>query len=314
MLVKPFQASNYKIALQSLQKRLNIRHEKAIKIEEELYLQEAGENGEKHLLTILTESQLPKNTFILHNVAIESIIPIQIDIMLISPSWVLIVEVKNLNGELTFLANPSQLICVKEEKKLIYRSPEAQIDQYIFGLAKFFEQHQMKIPIYGAIVLPYANAIIDKPPSKYPLLMGRGIINHIWTLPKKEAIPFNQVVELMLNHSKEPSWNYFPLSRYFGIDPMEILRGVECPNCGAIPMKRLKRTWYCEKCNTRDMRAHEKTLKEYYMLINKSISPKEAMNFLLLRNRYEATRILKAFCKKHTGHTRQSRYELSLEK
>lgn len=187
MLIKPFQTSTYKIALESLRKRLSPRHEKILKIEEELSLQEAGENGEKHVLTILTENQLPKNTFILHNVTIDSIINIQIDIMLISPGWCLILEVKNLNGELTFMNNPPQLICVKEDRKLIYRSPEAQIDQYLFGLTRFFEQHQLKMPMYGAIVLPYANAIIDKPPSKYPLLMGRGIINHIWTLPKKTS-------------------------------------------------------------------------------------------------------------------------------
>ncbi|WP_339289182.1 nuclease-related domain-containing protein [Ureibacillus sp. FSL K6-0786] len=195
MLLKPYKTSDYKIALESLLKRLNPGHEKAFKIEEELSLQEAGENGEKHLLTILTENQLPKNTYILHNISIKSIITIQIDIILISPSWCLILEVKNLNGELTFTNNPPQLICVKEDKKLSYRSPEAQIDQYILGLTTFLEQHQIKVPIYGAIVLPYNNAIIDKPPSKYPLFMGRGIIQYIWSLPKKEVIPSKQVGE-----------------------------------------------------------------------------------------------------------------------
>lgn len=313
MLIKPFQTSNYKIALESLRKRLSPRHEKILKIEEELSLQEAGENGEKHVLTILTENQLPKNTFILHNVTIGSIINIQIDIMLISPGWCLILEVKNLNGELTFMNNPPQLICVKEDRKLIYRSPEAQIDQYLFGLTRFFEQHQLKMPMYGAIVLPYANAIIDKPPSKYPLLMGRGIINHIWTLPKKDIIPSKQVAELMIRHTKEPSWNHFPLTEYYNIDSQDILRGVECPNCGAIPMKRLKRTWLCEKCNKMDMHAHVKALREYYMLIDKTISTKEAMDFLILRNRFEATRILKANSKERTGNTRNSRYDLALE-
>ncbi|TQE90924.1 hypothetical protein [Ureibacillus terrenus] len=77
MLLKEFQTTHYKIALESLNKRLNPRHEKALKIEEELSLQEAGEIGEKQLLTILTESQLPKNTFILHNVNLQSIFNIK---------------------------------------------------------------------------------------------------------------------------------------------------------------------------------------------------------------------------------------------
>lgn len=312
MLLKPYKTSDYKIALESLLKRLNPGHEKAFKIEEELSLQEAGENGEKHLLTILTENQLPKNTYILHNISIKSIITIQIDIILISPSWCLILEVKNLNGELTFTNNPPQLICVKEDKKLSYRSPEAQIDQYILALTTFLEQHQIKVPIYGAIVLPYNNAIIDKPPSKYPLFMGRGIIQYIWSLPKKEVIPSKQVGELLIQYSKERIWDHFPLTQYYSINPQEIRTGVECPNCGTIPMKRLKRTWHCEKCNTRSMYAHEKALRDYYMLINKTISPSEAMNYLRLRNRFEATRILKANSKSRTGNTTACKYELSI--
>ncbi|MED3764583.1 nuclease-related domain-containing protein [Ureibacillus terrenus] len=313
MLLKEFQTTHYKIALESLNKRLNPRHEKALKIEEELSLQEAGEIGEKQLLTILTESQLPKNTFILHNVNLQSIFNIQIDVMVISHGWCLILEVKNLTGELIFNNNPPQLICIKEENKIAYRSPESQLDQYLFGLSKFFEQHQLKVPIHGAISLPFTNAIIKTPPSKYPLLLGRAVINHIWSLPKKDIIPSKQVADLVLQHNAAPSWNQFPLSRYYGIDPADIQRGVECPHCGAIPMKRLKRTWFCEKCKKRHMHAHVKALKDYYMLIDKYISPKEAMHYLRLRNRYEAKRILKANSKSRIGNTSRCKYELSLQ-
>lgn len=275
-------------------------------------MQKAGEFGENHLLTILLENKLPENTFILHNVTLQSTINVQIDILLISPSWCLILEVKNLTGELTFTTKPPQLICEKDEQRFAYRSPESQIKQYMFGLKAFLENHHFQVPIFGAIALPFSNAIIKTPPQNTPLIIGREIINYIWSLPKKEMINPKQLGKLIIKQSKGNVWNKFPLTKYYEINPSSITPGVECPNCGTIPMKRISRTWLCESCQKRDMQAHQQALKEYYMLINNHISPREAVQFLRLRNRYEAQRILKANSIRSTGATTALRYELKL--
>lgn len=313
LILKNFTSHDYTIALESLVHRLNPKHEKALKIQEDLNMQEAGEFGEKHLLTILTENKLPENTFIFHNVILKSIIDVQIDLLLLSPYWCLILEVKNLTGELTFTSKPPQLICEKENKKITYRSPASQLNQYIFGLKAFLENYQYQVPIYGAVVLPFNNAIIKNLPDDIPLLIGREIINYIWSLPKNKTINSKILGELLIKNCQRNSWSKFPLAQYYGINPSDIKQGVACPHCGTIPMKRLKRTWYCENCQKSDMYAHKRALKEYYMLINQHISPREAMEFLKLRNRYEARRILQANSIGIEGITSSLKYELSLE-
>lgn len=311
MIVKPFDSYAYTKSLNSFTRRISPSHEKIDKIMEELSLQEAGEFGEKYILNILSEHHLPEQPYIFHNVNLYCITRMQIDCLLISPSWCLVIEIKNLIGELTFLSDPLQLICEKDGQRIAYRSPEAQLNQYIFGLREFFNRHQIQMPIFGVILLPFTNAIIIKPPSKYPLVIGKGIINHIWNLPRKSVVNPQKVVEVLME-SMIDEWNYFPLTKHFRVHPADLKNGVECPNCGHIPMKRLQRTWACEACGHHDMNAHVQALKDYYMLIDKTISPKEAIEFLQLRNRYEAKRILKANSIRSFGATSSRKYELTL--
>lgn len=312
MIVKKFESYHYTNGLTSLIKRLPPSHEKIEKILEELSIQEAGEFGERHILNILKEHQLPESTYIFHNVNLHCVTKIQIDCLLISPSWCLVLEIKNLNGELTFHPDPPQLICEKEGEKIAYRSPESQLNQYIFGLREFFNLHQIPLPIYGVILFPFTNSIILKPPTKFPLVIGRAIINHIWSLPKKKIVNPEKVARILMEQMTDEGWSYFPLTKHFHLHPKELKHGVECPKCGHIPMKRVLRTWVCEVCGHHDMRAHVQALKDYYMLIDRNISPKEAHHYLQLRNRYEATRILKANSLRSTGQTTSRKYELSL--
>lgn len=314
VILKGFEPSNLTLGLTALKKRLNQRCEKFPIIVDELNKHEAGEHGEQYLLSLFEMNRLPENTVILHNVAFTSNVQTQIDILIISPCWCLILEVKNIRGVLSFNSNPKQLIRIKEDgTEEVFGSPEVQLKQYQFGLHSLLLNKGIRMPIYCAIIFPFNNAIIKQPPEKYPLLIGREIIQYIWSLPINKNIVSPHHVGKLIMHHLEP-WEPFPLCDYYEINKEWILKGVECPYCGTIPMSRTLRTWSCPKCKKNNISAHMQALKDYYMLISKTISSKEAMNFLQLRNRFEAVRIIKANSLKRTGATNTSRFELTLNR
>lgn len=77
-------------------------------------------------------------------------------------------------------------------------------------------------------------------------------------------------------------------------------------------MTRLVRRWRCNDCGTSNNTAHTNALRDYRMLISDTISTKQAVQFLGLRNRYEAIRILNDCAIEKVGSTRNTKYKLPL--
>lgn len=311
MILKPFEPYTLTLGLIALKNRLPARHPKYQEIMDDLGKLEAGEKGEESVMSVLVANKLPENTVIMHNVSWVSNFQTQIDILILHPSWCLILEVKNIKGTLYFKSNPSQLVRLLDDgKEENLGSPETQVEQYCMGLRyKLNELKLPNVPIYRAIVFAFQNAIIKNPPSKMKTLIGREVISYIWSLPlKDELLDPKKVSKQLLKHLNPR--NPFPLCKRYGIETNHLISGVQCPICGTFPMNKTLRTWYCPKCKINSKLAHQKALNDYNMLISKSISSNEAMNFLHLRNRYEAIRILKSNSIKQIGASRSSRYEL----
>lgn len=311
MIVKPFEKPKIIKGLEALKKRLPVHHEKFTKIEDDLSMHDAGNYGEQHVLTLLAEKPLPDKTLILHNVSFTAKVDVQIDILVLTSSWCLIIEVKNIKGTLYFKSNPRQLIRINDDgTEDILGMPESQVKKYCFGLETLLQTNGIQLPIYKAIHFPFNNANIKKVPETSPLLIGYELLNFIWSLPNEEHYVNPKKVAQMLMKYQIQTDDRFPLCNHYQIDPNFIRTGVECPHCGTIPMKRLQRTWQCPTCRKNSMTAHRKALEEYYMLINPIVTSTEIMHFLKLRNRFEARRILKQNSKMKTGKTKASRYVL----
>lgn len=245
----------------------------------------------------------------MHNVCIESV---QIDFLAISKWWCLILEVKNIKGNIRFNENPRQLIRQTENNlEESFQCPESQLELIQSKLTKFLNRHNISIPIYRAIVFPFNNGTITPPKSKIPILIGRDVLNFIVSLPTTASCIDAQSVSTLLEKASTP-FHRFPLSQFYGIPLNAIQGGVECPNCRHIPMTRINRTWYCAHCDTTNRQAHKKAIQDFYMLISTEISNRECRAFLGLRNRHEASRILSQVSKNRSGFRRNSIYELKL--
>ncbi len=105
-------------------RRAPLNHPKIPYIEEDIRRQEAGYAGEKRVDTIL--ENLPKQKYhILQGLRLTNEIEyhFQIDIVMLSPTHLLTIEVKNLAGELTFDKKAGQLIQKIDNKQIGYEDP-----------------------------------------------------------------------------------------------------------------------------------------------------------------------------------------------
>ena len=79
----------------------------------------------------------------------------------------------------------------------------------------------------------------------------------------------------------------------YSISIRELIKGVFCPECSAVPMTRKTRKWwYCAKCSNQSVNAHLPALYDYKLLISHRITNREARAFLQLRSPEVAKKIL----------------------
>lgn len=313
MIVKPFEESSIVAGLRVLARRLDTTHPQYAKISLELQQAEAGDFGEQFLMKQLEKLAYSMDIKVLHNITIHKPVPMQLDIVVITPYDILILECKNIKGAIHLKSKPRQMIRTLDTgTEQIFNHPEIQLEEYVFGLREFFHSHQITVKVSGLIVFPFNNANITYEEGQFPILVMRELSHfirqHLLRQQQKPCISSTRIVQLLLQHHQV--FNPFPLCNYYKIDPQFIQKGVYCYHCEQIKMQRFKKKWYCPKCQKFDRLAHIQALKEYQMLVDDCITTTLAKHFLDVPNRHLAKRILQNHCENMTGSNNRTIYHL----
>ncbi|KQL36951.1 nuclease-related domain-containing protein [Psychrobacillus sp. FJAT-21963] len=310
MIAKKYTASQYVKTLRTLYKRLPKNHPKFLKIKNEFYQNQAGEIGEEVVMKVLEKLKLPYKFYVFHNISLYSEALFQMDIIIITPYYALIFEVKNINGEIIF--TDQQLLRKLETGEThTFENPVLQLEEYEYQLIQLFKSIGVSLPIYSAIVFAFASSYIKVAPANKVLIFRRGIKPFIRSINVGLPILTDSQLESLKNYLLKNNKDFqpFPLVNYFGIEPNSLLKGVEC-DCGYIGMKKVIRSWYCPACKTYNKNAHESTLKDYFLVFKNTITNQECQQYLLLNNKHEATKILRNPLLRNTGQSRNRKYSL----
>lgn len=297
LIIKSYSKSVHLEAMDLLVRRLPPQHPLYTKIIMEIKTTKAGDYGEELIFKELEKIQLPYKCYIFHRVMLRAERTFEIDMLLLTPYGVVVLEIKNIIGELEFNENPSQLIQTKRNGEINnYPSPVTQLNEYKFLLSKFFLKHSLSAPVIGAIVFASRNGFVKTSSNKATILYKNELHSYLRDLQGHSPTPIltNSQIDLLkkLIMKENSSFSYFPLTKHFFIDANEIIRGVACPNCGQIGMQKIKKKWYCPRCHLWDSKAHKDSLRTYFLLCNNYITNKACREFLQLNSRYEAKRIL----------------------
>lgn len=313
MILKTFEEGIMVKGLRTLLQRLDIGHPLYTKFSQELQQQEAGDFGEQHIMKQLQKLANTLEIVILHNISLHVPIPIQLDIVVITPYDVVIIESKNIRGSIQLKLKPRQLIRTLETgERHIFNHPEIQLEEYVFGLDKFFKRQQVQVDVTGVIVFPFNNAEIQYDDGQFSVLMIRELAHflrqHVMNKQSQRKIPSKKIGHLLMRHHRVYQIPSF--CTYYNIDPQAIKKGVYCRHCIQNKLVRIKKNWFCAHCKMYDKTAHHQALQDYRMLINDQINTETARHFLELPNRHITKRLLQDYCTQRKGHNNQMLYQL----
>ncbi len=305
LIVKPFAPSPLTLGLQALVARLPSTHSQYLKLQKELKNKEAGDFGEQYIMNELQKLQQLSDCHIFHNVMLPAILPMQIDILIITPSGIIILEIKNIRGTVHFKSDPRQLIRSTETGEVhTFTHPEIQLEQYMQATKHFLDAHDITMPIYGAIVFPFNNVDIHREGGGSPIIMGKELPLYIHNL-KSQKLYFatNDIVHIILSQLRHT--NPFPLCQYYHIESSVLQKGVYCENCSQFGMQKLKATWFCQKCEHQCKEAHVSALRDFYMLVGNTMTNRECRDFLKIESPHVTKRILQKLTRSGLGkHTK----------
>ncbi|WP_445487919.1 nuclease-related domain-containing protein [Niallia sp. 03133] len=319
MIVKKLEAPISIPQMEALLGRIPPFHPKIPLIKKELQLKIAGYQGEKSLA--FPFSFLPeKEYYILHDLRLfDGKNYFQIDALILSKKYALILEVKNIQGELYFDTEFKQLIRTKDGVQSALPYPFIQLKRLETQLSKWLSKY-ITIPLYSIIVISNPTSLIrtnSSDPSINKQIIHRDYIpfkvQKISNSIQQESITEQELKKVIKLLIKQNTPLDSSILKKFQIGEEEIISGVICTSCKYAPLIWIKANWHCPKCQTKNKRAFIYALKDYSYLIGKTINNQQVRDFLQIDSSALATRLMSKTHLENKGTRKDNEYYLCVK-
>ncbi|MBN3554254.1 NERD domain-containing protein [Fictibacillus nanhaiensis] len=304
--------------LESLLKRLPLLDEKREEIRNALRKCLSGYRGEQSLdyyYRYLTSNNLR----FLHGIRIlHKDYFFQIDTLIITPNFLLIIECKNIAGHLYFESPYDSMIRSLNNQREAFDNPVEQVKRQSYHLMSILNDLKCpSVPIESLVVMTNSSTITEFSPAykeaRSKVIKSSGLVPKIEVLSNKHPGTILSIKEIkrIIKHLLKQHLPEDPdVCRKFYIDPDSLLKGVFCPECDVQFLKRHQRSWYCFTCRKVYKNAHESALLDYALLISMTITNKDCKEFLNLPSTSQGYHILKSLNLPFTGNRKSRIYHL----
>ncbi|PRO65820.1 nuclease-related domain-containing protein [Alkalicoccus urumqiensis] len=284
--------------LEALLRRLPPHHPKREEVAHKLLLFQVGAAGEASLDYYL--QQLPDHLTVLRHITLPApgeAKTFQIDLLLLSPSFVFIGEVKHIAGELQFDVERGQMIRTSEEGKDVFTCPVRQSERQAYLFEKWLEKHRFpKMPVLPNVLISNRKAQITAPdhiPSIY----------HTAVLPSKAAGLAGQLTEPLLSKSQfrrltkkvtamniERPWS--DLLQRFHLSLEDILGPLQCKVCFENQWMKKRSGWKCAGCGVATGNMYVEALGDIRLLTKEPLRRRDLQRVFEGVSKRTALRIL----------------------
>ena len=294
MLVKQRENSILLAQLEALDRRLSAHHSLKEKVQTDWRMRKSGVRGEKEIefpLRFLDE----QDYLILHNLRLHDQNGLfQMDTLILCERFILILEVKIWSGTILFGENGQVTRIDAENKEEGFPNPIPQAKLQQHCLLKWINNHgQSHIPIDFFVVISFPSTIIKSISPEHPipekvvhnnqLFFRIEALDQVYTSQQVEMDQLRQLARKLVQAHVPENAN---VMEKYGIHAGELIKGVFCPECGAVSMSRKVGKWFCVKCHHQSVDAHLPALNDYKLLISNRISNRGARDFLQVGSPY----------------------------
>lgn len=295
--------------LEALIRRLFTSHPKWAEAAAEYKRRMAGYRGEKSLdfhLSMLPDTQY----LIFHGLRLlYGGFYFQIDILLLCSTFAVVLEVKNMFGEISFEKDFNQTKWKKNGAEERIKNPVLQAKLQARKLRHWLQEHNCtEVPIHYFFVNSNEKTIIKTESRNEQLIQhicnSENVLEKIEQiakyyktdkLDKKELKKIKRL--LLTNHTPDNP----DILKAFNLTPKDIPTGGQCPECNTIPMVYIKGKWCCSKCKTISKTAHIQAVKDYFLLVKPTITNAELCLFLHIDSPNVGYKILKSMNLPYSG-------------
>jgi hypothetical protein len=271
--------------LEALLRRLPLIHPKKEQIKKDLDKRRSGYRGELQLDYYTDILDLEKGEYeIYRDLRLEvGGIFFQIDILILTKRYALLIEGKNHGGELSF--DRFQMVQTIGNERKAYTDPRTQAQRHIYLLRKWMKLHQLPdlpfsylIAMTNEYALIQGNFDVEKTVIHCSKLISR--IAEINQFHRNEVISLRELKMFKKLLLKKHTPQRIDILKNYQISPNELLTGALCPHCFHKPRLYYKRNkWYCTYCKLCYSHALREALEDYFYLYKPTITNSEFRHF-----------------------------------
>ncbi|MBT2569990.1 NERD domain-containing protein [Planococcus sp. ISL-110] len=298
--------------------RLSEQHPQRSFLERELHWTTAGKRGESRLQKKFNEFYLDEEFQILWDVSLKiANWPVQIDGLLLTERCAIIIESKNINGQLHFDEKTGEFFRINPVgEKTVMEDPRVQLNKNIRFLTQFFKMKKINLPVTGLIVFTAKDCEFASKPHGASICKTYQMIEFLLKIlqafpHEAEQIKLSKIKKMILTN--QTPYKQSPLCTYYFIDPNDLRPGIFCRQCKSLSMQRDKRSWICSRCGTRDSSAHLLAIQEYFTFVEPEITNQKFREFCGLASPAVASRILAKLDLESSGAAKNRTYHYRKE-
>lgn len=294
--------------LESLLQRVPSVHPLSTHWTEQLRRMTAGFHGELRVDSLFYEIPIDCPHYFIQDLFIQKPKSShQIDTVLVTCRFLLLLEIKSISGELNFDPQLRQFSRTNRDGSVDgMRNPDDQLRRHEKWVQQFLESQKVSLPVIGAIVFTYPSSIVQSRPKNRIIIQSSGLpflVDQILAKYPVEILTSRKTrqlaVKLLEMHSERALRD---------VDvAVELRKGVLCGGCSGV-LYYDRRAWRCKSCSYKDPLAHLQTLIEYRLLVSKTISNRDFREFTGLDSVSTASKLLTKSNMEYIGSFKDRKY------
>lgn len=296
--------------------RMHMFHQKRSILEEARRNYMSGYNGERQIDYYL-KNYKRENCLFFAGLRLEiNDQAFQIDSLILTPYFILIIESKNIAGTLTFEKDSTQVIRELNGSTQGFKNPIIQVARQRKLLLAWLKKHKIPpIPILDLVGIADRRTIIQTTPDNFAIykkLIYADVledkIEAIEAYYSEQKLNSRQIQKLNKLFIKEHTPAPPSILRTYGIDGSGLIKGIRCLHCQQFPLFRIAKQWYCRKCKSYSKNAHKQAIQDYFLLISITMTNKQCREFLQIDNPDTVKKILRCLNLPTTGSKKTRLY------
>lgn len=245
----------------------------------------------------------------------------EIDILLLTDCFFLLLEVKNWYGTL-YVDQERQIIRVGDDgQEAGMPNPFSQVKLQSHRLKKWLNRHDfdVEIPLLNLVVIAFPSTIIKPLTSGTAIPSNLVYSNQLPFFLKKLAhnypcplLTIEQFAAIQQKITGEHRPQTVDILDRFNLSKDDLIWGVFCPDCHTSSMTKTYGGWTCSICSHRSKNAHLTALRDYQLLFGERITNRETRTLLKLDSADAAKNVLRKCRFDYIGENKKRVYLLDL--